>query len=301
MTCSRLPRSAMTPHRFAPRRYSQVDILAQQPLQHPSDVADHVVEIEDLGPHHLVASESEQLAGQRRGPFRGLGDLPRRRRMRRVGGKVRAHQLAVAGDHGQQVVEVVGDAAGEPAEGLELLRLMELRLEPGPLLLHALAIVELATQLLVRIGQGRRPLRDQPLEPQVARRQEPDGGAERQQPQCPDDEEAGRAIPGQEHDELEAGRCRIDVPVAIDGTHFERVRAGVEAARARRRPRSAAVTTPARRCARRRGADPAGCSSSGRGRRRSAGPRRSAAPAARWPLRRGTSRADRGRRRAHSG
>ena len=38
-------------------------------------------------------------------------------------------ELAVAGDRREQVVEVVGDAAGEPADRLHLLRLAELRLD----------------------------------------------------------------------------------------------------------------------------------------------------------------------------
>src|SRR5947208_1853817 len=41
----------------------------------------------------------------------------------------REHELRAAGDHGQEVVEVVGDASGEPADRLHLLRL-ELGLEP---------------------------------------------------------------------------------------------------------------------------------------------------------------------------
>ena len=40
-----------------------------------------------------------------------------------------AQELAVAGDRGQEVVEVVGDPAGEAADRLHLLRLAELRLE----------------------------------------------------------------------------------------------------------------------------------------------------------------------------
>ena len=38
-------------------------------------------------------------------------------------------QLAVAENHGQQVVEVVRHAAGQPADGLHLLRLLELLLQ----------------------------------------------------------------------------------------------------------------------------------------------------------------------------
>ena len=54
----------------------EVDVFADQSLQHPLDVADHLVEVEHLGPHHLVAAEAEQLPRQRRGAFGGLGDLP---------------------------------------------------------------------------------------------------------------------------------------------------------------------------------------------------------------------------------
>ena len=51
----------------------------------------------------------------------------------RSGSSARARsseQLAVAEDDGEQVVEVVRDAAGEPADRLHLLRLAELLLEP---------------------------------------------------------------------------------------------------------------------------------------------------------------------------
>ena len=44
-------------------------------------------------------------------------------------GQVLLHQLGVAEDRLQQVVEVVGDAAGEPAQRGELLRLMQLVLD----------------------------------------------------------------------------------------------------------------------------------------------------------------------------
>ena len=43
--------------------------------------------------------------------------------------EVGQQQLAVAENHGQQVVEVVRHAAGQPADGFHLLRLLILRLE----------------------------------------------------------------------------------------------------------------------------------------------------------------------------
>ena len=82
--------------------------------------------------------------------------------------KVLLHQLAVAGDDGEQIVEVVRDAAGEAADRLELLRLMELRFEPPALRLDALAILELVAELTVGLGERRGPLGDEPPEPALA-------------------------------------------------------------------------------------------------------------------------------------
>ena len=41
----------------------------------------------------------------------------------RAAGELRAQHFGAAGDHGQQVVEVVRGAAGEPADRLDLVRL----------------------------------------------------------------------------------------------------------------------------------------------------------------------------------
>ena len=83
------------------------------------------------GFEHLPAAEREQLLRQL---GRALGRRGRsgRGRARSSSVAVRAleQQRRVAGDPGQEVVEVVRDAAGEAAERLELLRAEELRLEP---------------------------------------------------------------------------------------------------------------------------------------------------------------------------
>ena len=50
--------------------------------------------------------------------------------IRIVRGEAIEDQIAVAVDHREQVVEVVRDAAGQPAHGFHLLRLTELLLEP---------------------------------------------------------------------------------------------------------------------------------------------------------------------------
>ena len=90
-----------------------------------------VVEVERPRLEHLPTAEGEELPGERRGARRRLADLhdvvaPRVRGSDRV-----EQELDVAADGGEQVVEVVRDAAGELADGLHLLRLAELRLQLG--------------------------------------------------------------------------------------------------------------------------------------------------------------------------
>ncbi len=74
----------------------------------------------------LNASNWRVSAG---GALGGLGDLLRgtRRRFIKFG---RAEERCVAVDDGENVVEVVRDAAGELADGLHFLRLAELLLQP---------------------------------------------------------------------------------------------------------------------------------------------------------------------------
>ena len=220
-------------------------LLADQAPQHPLDVGDHVVQVERVGVDDLMPAEGEELARQRGGAIGRLGDLGGGRAQLGVGRQLVEHQLAVAADHRQQVVEVVGHAAGQPADRLELLALIELRLETGPLVLdHALAF-DLLAQLDVGPGQRAGALLDQPLQPQVTGGDHHDqrgGGAEAGQA---DHEEARCEIPRREDGEAERGRRRIDVAGAIHGPHVEDVPAAGEAGERRgghrreRRPRPA--------------------------------------------------------------
>jgi hypothetical protein len=77
----------------------------------------------------LLAAEHQEAAGQRGGALGGIQDLACSV-AQRVGGRQRVMQhLRVAGDHGQQIIEVVGHTAGQPSYGFHLLRLAELGLE----------------------------------------------------------------------------------------------------------------------------------------------------------------------------
>ena len=95
-----------------------------------------------VDPHAFTgaaAAERQDALDQRlraqRGAHRGI-DVPA---LRRAFGAVALHHLAVTEDRGEDVVEVVRDAAGQRAHRLELLRLAQLRFEPVALGLGVLA------------------------------------------------------------------------------------------------------------------------------------------------------------------
>ena len=89
-----------------------------------------VVQIDQLRSQHLLAAEREQLTRQRCGAIRRTCDL-----LGAIASRVHTfvevdqHQLGVAADRREQVVEVVCDATGEPADRFHLLRLAQLLFE----------------------------------------------------------------------------------------------------------------------------------------------------------------------------
>ena len=104
---------------------------------------------------HLLAAEGEQLPRQQRGPVGGLADLVQVALERRAGRRLVERERRVAADRGQHVVEVVGDAAGEPADRLELLALAQLLLELA-LLGHVLRHADHVARLAVAVADERR-------------------------------------------------------------------------------------------------------------------------------------------------
>ena len=101
---------------------------------------DDLVQVEHLRLEHLLAAEREELPRELGGALAGLRESPRRPRASgRPASRSREQQLRVAEDHREHVVEVVRHAAGQPADGLHLLRLAELLLGLAQRLLGALA------------------------------------------------------------------------------------------------------------------------------------------------------------------
>ena len=67
--------------------------------------------------------------GQRSSALRGVGDFLRRAAEPGIGAETLEQKLRVAGDHHQQVVEVVRDATGETTDCFHFLCLAELQLQ----------------------------------------------------------------------------------------------------------------------------------------------------------------------------
>ena len=149
-TCSSWPRSARTRASGGRGLDAQLDVLADDAPEHRRDPVHHLAEIEHGRLEHLLAAEREQLVRQVRRAVRRLDDLVQI--VRRSAVLIGAHQreLRVAGDDGDEIVEVVRDAAGERADGLELLRLAELRLALAQRLLDARALADLVGEHDVR-------------------------------------------------------------------------------------------------------------------------------------------------------
>ena len=100
------------------------DVAAQRTFDHRPHVADAGVQIDHGRGQVLAAGEGQQLPGQAFAALgRGLDGLDRARQFRV---EQPLEGLRIAADDYQQVVEVVGDAAGQFADGFHLLRHGEL-------------------------------------------------------------------------------------------------------------------------------------------------------------------------------
>ena len=105
----------------------EVDVFADQASEHLLEVRQEGVEVQHLRVHDLLPAEGQELAGEAGGALRGLQDLLELAPLRLA--RLAHQELGVPQDDAQRVVEVVGDAPGQAADRLHLLRLQQLRLE----------------------------------------------------------------------------------------------------------------------------------------------------------------------------
>ena len=120
--------------------------------------SDQRIDVDLARLQRLLAGEGEQMLGQLRAALGGIVDqLGDGGELGPVGDRV-GQDADRAGDDGQDVVEVVGDAAGQLADRVHLLRLAELGL--GGLLLGEVAADE--EMALHRLRPGPHPVQRRP-------------------------------------------------------------------------------------------------------------------------------------------
>ena len=94
-----------------------------------SMLRDQVIDLDEAAVERLLPAEGEQLSRQDAGAFGGRADLGDVLRFRALHPDVVEQQIAVAEDRGQEIIEVVRDAAGQLAERFHLLRTQHLILQ----------------------------------------------------------------------------------------------------------------------------------------------------------------------------
>ena len=126
-------------------RYAELegDALGQRAPEHRPQLPEELVEPKLRRLNRAAPGEGEQLTGERRSALRGPLDLREVIGARIAGRQPFGQKIGVVGDDREDVVEVVGHPAGEPAETLEPLGLMQPCLEVGtaPLGLDTLGLV----------------------------------------------------------------------------------------------------------------------------------------------------------------
>ena len=130
------------------------DLLAERRVQQLGGLERQRIDVDLARLERLLAGEGEQVLGQLRAALGGVVDqLGDGGELGTVGDRIR-QDADRAGDDGQHIVEIVGDAAGQLADGVHLLDLPELRL--GGLLLGEVAADE--EMALHRLRPGAHPV-----------------------------------------------------------------------------------------------------------------------------------------------
>jgi hypothetical protein len=129
----------------------EVGLFADGEAQQRKRAFDQLVEIERLDEEAAFAGVGEELLAELGGPERGRLDLADVGRGWRVGRQLEPDEARIAHDAGEQIVEIVRDAAGEHAEAFEFLGFEKFALHRESFRLGLFALRDLA---LTAPGRG---------------------------------------------------------------------------------------------------------------------------------------------------
>ena len=114
-----------------------LDVLADQAREHLAHFGDDGVQVDHARLQHLHAAEGQQLARHGNGAAGGFLNLLHAFLVESVRAFAVLEQIAIAADDGQQIIEVVRDAARQPAHGFHFVGLAQSFFELPLLLLRA--------------------------------------------------------------------------------------------------------------------------------------------------------------------
>src|SRR5437899_688203 len=137
-----LGRVGLDPVALSVRGGCQGDVLSDQALEHRDRLADRGVEMQDARLEHLLSAERQELLGERGGSMRRPLDQIEVLARLRTPLEALQEDFAATMDDRQEVVEVVGHAAGETADRVHLLGLQERLLSRRHLFGGHLALAE---------------------------------------------------------------------------------------------------------------------------------------------------------------
>ncbi len=103
------------------------DVVGQAAAQELADILDHAAEIDRwvMNGVFVLAADGQETSRELGAGFRRIQDGIHVRRDGMIGRELSANRAGATTDDGQDVVEVVGDAASEPGDPLQLVRLKE--------------------------------------------------------------------------------------------------------------------------------------------------------------------------------
>ena len=140
----------------------EADVFSQHLRQRVTRIRHQGIDIHEARGEYLLTAKRQELASEGGGPLRGIPDDLHRFHDELPVRRVDAEHVAVPHDDHQDVVEVMGDASGEPSDRLHLLGLDELLLQVAPLG-DVLPGAEAAEQVAGVIRQERIVPGDEPL------------------------------------------------------------------------------------------------------------------------------------------
>ena len=96
----------------------QSDVLAEKAMEHFDHVTEDRIQVQNLGLHHLLAAEHEELASEAGGALGSKRNLLQRFGNPFVPIALSQEAIGMALDDGQDVIEIMCDSGGELADGL---------------------------------------------------------------------------------------------------------------------------------------------------------------------------------------